>query len=75
MAGLKAQGARRADPLSSWSELNARLMEMGEAEVAKLLGRERRGAARPTFVARLYARFSKLRGERERRELMGGSAG
>lgn len=55
--------------LGNWNTLNARLMELGEDEVGSLLEAEKAGQNRISFVLRLHSRLTKLRRERERREL------
>lgn len=55
--------------LENWIRLNAGLMKLPEADVVLLLAHERSNRNRFTFVSRLHSRFTKLRRERERREL------
>ena len=57
------------DILNRWIELNAALMSMEEPEAAKLLEAERKGKARLRVMLRIYHRLSKLRGQREKREI------
>jgi hypothetical protein len=53
--------------LRSARDLNAWLMEVeDEAELRRVLALERRGAARPSFVRRIYSRLARLRSRRER---------
>jgi len=53
-----------------WIALNKRLMTMTEEECFALLQEERDGQRRPQWLLRIHARFNKLRGERERTELI-----
>ena len=52
-----------------WPELNALLMTATESDVAALVRAELVGRNRLRVLLRLYARFSKLRRQRETREL------
>lgn len=58
-----------SDPLSSWKALNDAVRAMGEADCAVLLNREQRGSARKMFINRIYCRMSRVRRDREHREL------
>lgn len=58
-----------AELLKSWLGLNARLMKLKEKEVLELLEHEKISQARLRVLLRLYHRFSKLRGIREKSEL------
>jgi hypothetical protein len=71
----KGKGAAGAalEKLRNWSELNGRLMEMGEEEVAALLEAEKKSRGRLTFLLRLQSRLNRLRRERERGELAAGA--
>lgn len=60
----------RHGPLKSWQELNKQIKKLGERQLHMLLSEERAGAKRPTFLTRIYGRFSKVRELRERRELL-----
>lgn len=53
-----------------WVDLNAALMKLGERQVGKLLEREREKRRRITVLLRLQSRLSRLRRDRERRELL-----
>lgn len=53
-----------------WRELNARLLLLTEAQVLALLEEERAGKCRVAFLERLHQRYSVLRSERERAELL-----
>ena len=54
----------------SWRALNARLPDLTEAQVRKLLDEELAGARRPVIAKRLHQRLSALRTTRERAEIM-----
>ena len=55
--------------LDKWIELNFALMDMEEPEVTQLLECERKGKARLRIMLRLYHRLSRLRSQREKREI------
>lgn len=57
------------DILNQWLQLNEQLMGMPETEVQRLLEVEKAGRARLRVMLRLYHRLSKLRSQREKREL------
>lgn len=61
--------AAKNKQLTNWKTLNVALKKLSEKQVHSLLRNERQGAARPTFVMRIYGRFAKLREQRERSEL------
>ena len=54
----------------NWTELNAAMKGMGEAEVLELLTAERSGERRKVFLERLHQRYTSLRASRERAEIM-----
>lgn len=54
----------------NWRELNAKINDMGEAELATMLEQEKTGPRRVTIAVRLHQRLCALRAERERHELM-----
>ena len=54
----------------NWQFLAAELKGMGEQEVLSLLVDEQEGAKRPFMVRRLHQRYSTLRAQRERAEIM-----
>jgi hypothetical protein len=59
-------------PIGSWDLLNAELMRIeDEAECLPLLEAEKRRpeGGRGLFLMRIYSRYNKLRGRREREEL------
>lgn len=55
--------------LSNWKSLNAALKKLSEKQLSDLLASEKRDDKRPTFLARIYGRYSRVREMRERREL------
>jgi hypothetical protein len=57
--------------LTNWRSLTDALAEATEEQCKQLLDAERDGAARLTFIQRIYGRYNTLRDERERRELAG----
>lgn len=61
--------------LHDWSRLNKELMTLSESEIEKLLAHERKHRARLRVMMRLYHRYSKLRGIREKIELSGAARG
>lgn len=60
-------------PLSSWVAMNEALKTLEEKECWKLLQKEKDGRKRAQFMLRIHGRANKLRAERERRELLGGT--
>ena len=54
----------------NWRELNKKLNLLSESEVLALLNAERAGQRRVTFLERLHQRYTMLRCERERREIL-----
>lgn len=62
--------------LATWEDLNRELMECEDEDALNdLLAVELRGKQRAQFARRIYSRFSKVRGERERSELEGAIRG
>ena len=55
--------------LSNWLELNKTLMILEEEEILALMEREKSQRARLRVMMRLYHRFSRLRSQREKREM------
>lgn len=55
--------------LRDWSKLNKQIMFMGELQILDLLDIEKQTKGRLRVLMRLYNRFSKLRGAREKVEL------
>jgi len=54
----------------NWQFLATELKGMGEQEVLSLLVDEQEGAKRPFMARRLHQRYSTLRAQRERAEIM-----
>ena len=54
----------------SWRKLQAVLNQLSEAEVLTMLEEERQGARRASILERLHMRYSVLRTNRERIEIM-----
>lgn len=74
MKKKRATAAAADQALANWTALNAVLRSTtDEAVVARLLEQEKAGENRLTFTLRIHARLSKLRRERERRALVGGT--
>lgn len=57
--------------LASWRTMRQALETATEAQCLEMLDAERKGENRATFLMRIYGRYSMLRTERERRELLG----
>ena len=69
---LRHVESRVKDPdelLGNWAKLNEVIMNLNELEVQGLIEHERSNKARIRVMLRLYNRFSKLRSQREKREL------
>lgn len=56
----------------NWHWMNEDLHKLSETEVQRLLYLECDGKKRPHIVTRLHARYSRLRADRERSELLEG---
>lgn len=56
----------------NWTELVAKLPRMTERELKDAIAAEAKGPERASHLARMHARYSKLRAARERRELLRG---
>ena len=54
----------------NWRELNQKLNLLSEEQVLQLLNDERIGARRVTVLERLHQRYTMLRAQRERQELL-----
>lgn len=54
----------------NWFELNAILPLKTEAQVLAMLTEEIEQHKRPTYVVRLHQRYTALRAQRERKELL-----
>lgn len=65
---MKDEG--KYDVLNSWSTLNSAVMDMSEDELIALLEREKAGKARLRILTRILHRYSKVRGLRERLEIV-----
>lgn len=59
--------------LDNWETLNAWLRNATMKEAEALLKREKNGKRRIQYLLRIHARFNKMRANRERAELLGGS--
>ena len=57
----------------SWRKLNENLASLSEAEVYTLLQEEIEGKKRATILIRLHQRYSTLRANRERNEILSGA--
>lgn len=56
--------------LSTWEALNAGIFDLSEAQLQELLAEEKAGKHRKMFVLRIHSRLNRLRGQRERRQLL-----
>ena len=54
----------------NWFELNAVLPLKDEKQVQVLLNEEVKVHKRPTFIVRIHQRYTMLRAQRERKELL-----
>jgi hypothetical protein len=54
----------------NWYELNACLPGLDESAVKELLDHERTNGRRKSFLERLHQRFTAMRAERERAEIL-----
>ena len=54
----------------NWFELNAVLPLKDESQVQALLNEEVKVYKRPTFIVRIHQRYTMLRAQRERKELL-----
>ena len=54
----------------NWFELNAVLPLKDERQVQALLNEEVKVHKRPTFIVRIHQRYTMLRAQRERQELL-----
>jgi hypothetical protein len=54
----------------NWFELNAVLPLKDESQVMKMLDEEVKVYKRPTFIVRIHQRYTMLRAQRERKELL-----
>lgn len=67
---VKAKTAPRVHLLDNWMELSAEVKTMKEDEAFCLLEAERASRCRPNVILRLHGRYNRMRGERERMEMM-----
>lgn len=70
MAKRKSKAA--VDLLQNWNTLNKALLGLKEEQVLGLLERERAEKNRLSYTLRLHSRLSRMRRERERREIASG---
>lgn len=56
--------------LDSWANCNNFLRKAGEVKAAELLKREQGSKNRLQYLLRIHGRFNKMRGQRERSELL-----
>lgn len=54
----------------NWHDLNAILPLRNETQIKAMLDDEVEGQRRPTYIVRLHQRYSALRAQRERKELL-----
>lgn len=69
MVYVKSKKPTSCPELSTWNNLNKHIMNCSEKECQDLLKKELRGRKRKEFIYRIYARLSKLRCLREKKEL------
>ncbi len=69
-AQARKEAKVRVDLLDNWMGLNAEVKTMSEDEAESLIQHERENRCRPNVILRLHGRFNKLRGIREKSELM-----
>jgi len=55
----------------NWREINKALPDLDEDAVRRLLENERKGEQRVTVLIRLHQRYTMLRANRERKEMLG----
>jgi hypothetical protein len=67
---LTDKSGNRLSLLNNWMELTDALKDMPEKEAEALITAERKGQCRPNILLRLHGRFNKLRGVREKTEIM-----
>ncbi len=56
--------------LSDWDTLHDNVKKLDEKTLLELIEKEKKSEARPQFLIRLYGRYNKLRGTRERKEML-----
>ena len=54
----------------NWFELNVVLPKRSESQVLAMLNEEVKIHKRPTFIVRIHQRYTVLRAQRERKELL-----
>ena len=54
----------------NWFELNVVLPKRSESQVLAMLDEEVKVHKRPTFIVRIHQRYTMLRAQRERKELL-----
>ena len=54
----------------NWFELNVVLPKRNESQVLAMLNEEVKVYKRPTFIVRIHQRYTMLRAQRERKELL-----
>ena len=54
----------------NWFELNVVLPKRSESQVLAMLNEEVKVHKRPTFIVRIHQRYTVLRAQRERKELL-----
>ena len=54
----------------NWFELNVVLPKRNESQVLAMLNEEVKIHKRPTFIVRIHQRYTVLRAQRERKELL-----
>ena len=54
----------------NWFELNVVLPKRSEKQVLAMLNEEVKVHKRPTFIVRIHQRYTMLRAQRERKELL-----
>ena len=67
----KRKPETRNAALANWAAVNDFLRDASEEEAAILLKQEQEGQRRVQYLMRIYARFNRCRGKRERSELLG----
>lgn len=69
---MKRKARQQVDLLQNWNTLNKALLGLREEQVHGLLERELAGKNRLSYTLRLHSRLSRMRRERERREIARG---
>lgn len=71
-ASKKVDSVNLEDIITNWNKMNEHLNDLKEEQCLKLLHMEQDGKRRVHMLNRIHARFTKLRSERERIEIMQG---